>query len=65
MHTLSGEPGVTTKKLTISTFFLFFCYLQGHSESGKIYKRHINQIIISKELNFKAIVNNRSIYQTT
>ena len=39
--------------------------LQGHPESGKIYERHINQILSSKELNFKATVHDRCIYQTT
>ena len=39
--------------------------LLGHPESGKIYERHINQILSSKELNFKATVHDRCIYQTT
>ena len=39
--------------------------LQGHPESGKIYEPHINQILSSKELNFKATVHDRCIYQTT
>ena len=39
--------------------------LQGHPESGKIYERHINQILGSKELNFRATVHDRCIYQTT
>ena len=39
--------------------------LQGHPESGKIYERHINQILGSMELNFKATVHDRCIYQTT
>ena len=39
--------------------------LQGHPENGTIYERHINQILSSKELNFKTTVHNRCIYQTT
>ena len=38
---------------------------QGHPESGKIYEREINQILNSNELNFKATVHYRCIYQTT
>ena len=39
--------------------------LQGHLESCKINERHINQILSSKELNFKATVHDCCIYQTT
>ena len=53
------------KDINRSHVLPILCCLQGHPESGKIYKRHINQILNSKELNFKVTVHDRCIYQTT
>ena len=38
--------------------------LQGHPESGKLFQRHIDKIITSPELNFRATVLDRSLYRT-
>ena len=39
--------------------------LQGHPESGKLWERHINNILMGPELNFKHTTHDRTIYQTT
>ena len=35
--------------------------LQGHPESGKIYERYINDILVSKDLGFQPTVHDRCI----
>ena len=52
------------KNINRSHVLPVLCCLQGHPESGKIYEYHINQILNSKELNFKATVHDHCIYQT-
>ena len=39
--------------------------LQGHPESGKLWERHINDILLGPALNFKHTTHDRTIYQTT
>ena len=39
--------------------------LQGHPESGKLWERHINNILMSPTLNFKHTTHDHTIYQTT
>ena len=38
--------------------------LQGHPESGKLFQRHIDTILTSPELNFRATVLDRCLYRT-
>ena len=38
--------------------------LQGHPESGRLWERHINSILFSKELNFKNTTHDKTIYTT-
>ena len=38
---------------------------QGHPESGKLWERHINNILLGSTLNFKHTIHDRTIYQTT
>jgi len=38
--------------------------LQGHPESGKLFQRHIDTILTSLELNFRATVLDRCLYRT-
>ena len=40
------------------------CVLQGHPESGKLWDRRINIILMGPELNFKHTTYDRTIYQT-
>ena len=37
---------------------------QGHPESGKLWEKHINNILFSKERNFKTTTHNQTIYKT-
>ena len=53
------------KETTLSHVLSVLGCLQGHPKNGKIYERHINQILSSKELNFKATVHDCCIYQIT
>ena len=41
------------------------CVLQGHPESGKLWERHINNILMSPTFNFKHTTHDCTIYQTT
>ena len=52
-------------KLNKSLVHLVSCALQGHPESGKLWERHINNILMGLELNFKHTTHDRTIYQTT
>ena len=52
------------KEINRSHVLPVLCCLQGHPESGKIYEHHINQMLSSKELNFKATIHDCCIYQT-
>ena len=38
--------------------------LQGHPKSGKLWEKHINNILFSDELNFKTTTHDRTIYKT-
>ena len=38
--------------------------LQVHPESGKLWEKHINNILFSDELNFKTTTHDRTIYKT-
>ena len=37
---------------------------QGHPESGKLWEKHINNILFSKERNFKTTTHDQTIYKT-
>ena len=37
---------------------------QGHPESGKLWEKHINNIMFSDELNFKTTTHDQTIYKT-
>ena len=39
--------------------------LQGHPESGKLWERHINNILLGPTLNVKHTTHDCAIYQTT
>ena len=53
------------KKLDKSRVLPVLCALQGHPESGKLWKRYINNILMSPTFNFKHTTHDRTIYQTT
>ena len=53
------------KKLDKSRVFPVLLALQGHPESGKLWERHINNILMSPDLKFKHTTHDRIIYQTT
>ena len=38
--------------------------LQGHPESGKLWEKHINNILMGPELGFKHTIHDRTIYQS-
>ena len=49
------------KDVNRSYFLPVLRCLRGHPEYGKIYERHINQMLSSKELNFNTTVHDRCI----
>ena len=53
------------KKLDKSRVLPVLRALQGHPESGKLWERHINNILMSPDLNFKHTTYDRTIYHTT
>ena len=53
------------KKLDKSRVLPVLCALQGHLESGKLWERHINNIMMSRTFNFKHTPHDCTFYQTT
>ena len=53
------------KKLDKSRVLPVLWVLQGHPESGKLWERHINNILMSSTLYFKHTTHDCTIYQTT
>ena len=52
-------------KLDKSRVLPVLCVLKGHPESGKLWERHINNILMSLTPNFKHTTHDRTIYQIT
>ena len=52
------------KKLDRSRVLPVLRALQGHLESGKLWERHINNILLGPNFNFKHTTHDRTIYQT-
>ena len=53
------------KKLDRSRALPVLRALQGHPESGKLWERHINNILLGPALDFMHTTHDRTIYQTT